>query len=69
MAIQKRMHTIDDVREMQRQSGIADRHYELIEGELIEMSPANLLHAWLASNDIEAIGQLLGRARPRSHLC
>ena len=49
MAIQKRMHTIDDVREMQRQSGIADRHYELIEGELVEMSPANLLHAWLAS--------------------
>ena len=49
MAIQKRLYTVDDVWELQRQPGNQDKHFELFSGELIEMSPANLLHAWLAS--------------------
>ncbi len=49
MEVEKRLYTVDDVWEMQRQPGRRDRHFELFSGELIEMSPANLLHAWLAS--------------------
>ena len=48
MAIQKRLYTVDDVLELQCQPGNGDRHYELINGELIEMSPANYTHGRLA---------------------
>ena len=47
MAIQKRLYTVDDVWELQRKPGNQDKHYELIDGELIEMSPANHLHSTL----------------------
>ena len=49
MEVQKRLYTVDDVLELQGWDGTRDRKYELINGELIEMSPANLLHFWLAS--------------------
>ncbi len=49
MEIRNRLYTIDDVVELQGWDGKRDRKYELIDGELIEMSPANLLHFWLAS--------------------
>ena len=49
MEVQKRLYTVDDVLELQGWDGTRDRKYELIDGELIEMSPANLLHFWLAS--------------------
>ena len=62
MEVEKRLYTVDDVWEMQRQSGKTDRHYELIEGELIEMSPANLLHSWLAS---EISGYIRDHVTPR----
>jgi len=49
MEVQKRLYTVDDVLELQGWDGTQDGKYELIDGELIEMSPANLLHFWLAS--------------------
>ncbi len=49
MEVQKRLYTVDDVCELQGWDGTRDRKYELIDGELIEMSPTNLLHQWLAS--------------------
>ncbi len=49
MAIQRSVYTVDDVWEMQHLLGRDDAGYELIEGELVPMSPANLLHSWLAS--------------------
>ncbi len=48
MEVKKRLYTVDDVWAMQRQPGNADKKYELINGELVEMSPANLFHSWLA---------------------
>lgn len=49
MEVQKRLYTVDDVYELQGWDGTRDRKYELIDGELIEMSPTNLLHQWLAA--------------------
>ncbi len=49
MEVKKRLYTVDDVWEMQSQPGGAEYNYELVAGELIEMSPVNLLHYWLAS--------------------
>ena len=48
MEVQKRLYTVDDVCAMQGWDGTQDKKYELINGELIEISPANLLHNWLA---------------------
>ena len=48
MAIQKRLYTVDDVWELQCQPGNHDQHYELINGELVEMTPASFLHFSLA---------------------
>ena len=62
MAIQKRLYTVDDVWELQCLSSNADRQYELINGELFEMTPANLLHSWLAS---EISGFIRDFVRPR----
>ena len=56
MAVKERLYTVDDVWEMQGWDGSRDRRYELIDGELIEMSPTNLLHAWLASRVDRLIG-------------
>ncbi len=56
MEIRNRLYTIDDVVELQGWDGKRDRKYELIDGELIEMSPANLRHAWLASRIDRSIG-------------
>ena len=56
MAIQKRLYTVDDVFELLRRPTNADVSYELINGELIEMSPANSLHSWLASEISRHIG-------------
>jgi len=49
MEVKKRLYTVDDVLELPGWDGARDRKYELINGELIEMSPANVLHAWIAS--------------------
>ena len=48
MEVQKRLYTVDDVLELQGWDGTRDRKYELIDGELIEISPTNYPHAWLA---------------------
>ncbi len=55
MEVQKRLYTVDDVLELPGWDGARDRKFELINGELIEMSPANLLHQWLA---FEIAGEL-----------
>lgn len=49
MEVKKRLYTVDDLYVLQGWDGTRDRKYELIDGELIEMSPTNLLHQWLAS--------------------
>ncbi len=49
MIVKKRLLTVDDVWQMHQLPGGDDAAYELIEGELIPMSPANLLHAWFAA--------------------
>ena len=56
MEVKKRPYTVDDVLELQGWDGHRDRKYELIHGELIELSPANLLHAWLASRIDRTMG-------------
>jgi len=48
MEVQKRLYTVDDVLELQGWDGKRDKRYELIDGELIEMSPANYSHGRLA---------------------
>ena len=48
MEVKKRLYTADDVLELQGWDGISDKKYELIDGELNESAPANLLHQWLA---------------------
>ena len=48
MAIQQRLYTVDDVLKLQGWDGERDRKYELINGELREMSPTNYPHARLA---------------------
>ena len=63
MEVQKRLYTVDDVCELQGWDGTRDRKYELINGELIEMSPANLLHAWLASRIDRALGNFAENRR------
>ncbi len=49
MEVKKRLYTVDDLYELQGWDSTRDRKYELIDGELIEMPPSNVLHAWLAS--------------------
>ncbi len=49
MEVNNRLYTVDDVWELQGWDGKRDRKYELIDGELVEMSPTNLLHQWLAA--------------------
>ncbi|MCY3979564.1 MAG: Uma2 family endonuclease [Chloroflexi bacterium] len=56
MEVKKRLYTVEDVLELQGWDGIRDRKYELINGELCEMSPGNMLHAWLASRVDRMIG-------------
>jgi len=48
MEVQKRLYTVDDVLELQGWDGKQDRKYELIDGDLIEMSPTNFWHGRLA---------------------
>lgn len=43
MEVKKRFYTLDDVCELQCRPGNADKHFELIKGELIATPPANLL--------------------------
>ncbi len=59
MEVRERLYTVDDVWDLQRQPGNGDTSYELFHGELIEMSPANLLHFHLASQVLVAIGVYL----------
>ncbi len=49
MIVKKRLLTVDDVWQMQQLPGGDDAAYELIEGELIPMSPTNWQHASLAA--------------------
>ena len=60
MEVKKRLYTVDDLYELQGWDGTRDRKYELIDGELIEMSPTNLLHQWMAS---EISGEIRNYAR------
>ncbi len=48
MEVKRRLYTVDDVLELQGWDGIKDRKYELIDGQLREMSPTNYPHARLA---------------------
>ena len=63
MEVKKRLYTVDDIWESQRQPGNADKNYELITGELIELSPANSVHSWLTS---EISGYIRDFAKPRN---
>jgi len=59
MEVQNFLYTVDDVLELQGWDGAHDRKYELINGDLIEMSPANLLHSWLSSRLDRTIGNFV----------
>lgn len=48
MEVKKRLYTVDDVWTMLCQPGNADKKYELVNGELVEMSPSNYPHGRLA---------------------
>ena len=48
MAVQQRTYSIDDVWELVHQADHDDKHFELIDGELFEMSPPGVLHGRLA---------------------
>ena len=48
MEVQNHLYTVDDVLELPGWDGARDRKFELINGELIEMSPTNYPHARLA---------------------
>ena len=63
MEVKKRLYTVDDVWEMQCQPGGAEHDFELINGELIEMSPANSVHTWLAT---ELAAYIREFAKPRN---
>ena len=39
MEVKRRLYTVDDVLELPGWDGKRDRKYELIDGELIELSP------------------------------
>ena len=45
----KQLYTVDDVWDMLSRPENGDKRFELIDGELIEMSPTNLLHSSVAS--------------------
>ena len=64
MEIKKLLYTVEDVWALQLQPENAGRDYELINGELFEMSPANSVHAWLAS---EISGFIRDFAKPRDY--
>ncbi len=49
MVIQQQLYTADDVWEMVHQAENENTHFELIDGELFEMSPPGGLHGSLAS--------------------
>jgi len=48
MAVQQRTYNIDDVWELVHRADNNDKHFELIDGELFEMSPPGVLHGRLA---------------------
>lgn len=48
MEVKKRLYTVDDVLELQGWDGKRDRKFELINGELSDMSPANFWHGRIA---------------------
>lgn len=48
MEVKKRLYTVDDVWEIQRQPCNSDKKYELIHGDLVEMPPSNYPHGRLA---------------------
>jgi Uma2 family endonuclease len=56
MEVKKRLYTVEDVLKLQGWDGERDRKYALVNGKLIEMSPANMLHSWLASRIDRLIG-------------
>ncbi len=56
MIVKKRLLTVDDVWQMQQLPGGDDAAYELIEGELVPMSPTNWLHGRIASRIARYIG-------------
>ena len=49
MVLQERIYDIDDVWELACQEDIADKHYELIDGALYQMSPPGGRHGQLAT--------------------
>ena len=48
MVLQQKTYDIDDVWELAHQMGNDDRRFELMDGELFEMSPPGVLHGYLA---------------------
>ena len=49
MVIQKQLHTVDDVWELTHHPDNDNKHYDLIDGELLEMSPPGIPHGALAA--------------------
>ena len=68
MEVQKRLYTVDDVCELQGWDGRRDSKYELIDGELFEISPANSLHAWIAMEYCPALNWKYGGCSRRARL-
>ena len=48
MAVQQRVYDVHDLWHLVCQAENADKHFELINGELFEMSPAGEEHGYLA---------------------
>ena len=48
MMLRQQTYNIDDLWQLVHQEDNADKHFELIAGELFEMSPPGVLHGWLA---------------------
>ena len=58
MVIKERLYSLDDVWELAHQPG-SENHYELIEGELLTMSPPGGLHGELAYMIARYIGNFI----------
>jgi Uma2 family endonuclease len=61
MTITTAKWTVDDYHRMVDAGILDDRHVELLNGEIIEMSPEGTPHAFLSSNGADYLRELLGK--------
>ncbi len=59
MVIQKQLYTVDDFWELANDPDNENKHYELIDGELFEMSPPGRPHGKLAATISRLIGNFV----------